>query len=112
MSEVVDPYVILQRIEQMEKELEELRITVLKMVAENLPEEEVDEETLKALEKDLRDMMEGRVKTLSGDEFIELLSKKLGTNAFCMPCFLAPNGRRTRFYSSSQRRREAGNPRA
>ena len=78
MSEVVDPYVILQRIEQIERELEELRVTVLKMVAENLPEEDVDEETLKALEKDLRDMMEGRVKTLSGDEFIELLSKETG----------------------------------
>ena len=40
-----------------------------------IPEEEVDEETLKALEKDIRDMIEGKVKTISGDEAVRRLSK-------------------------------------
>ena len=61
MSEVVNPSALLQKIDQIEKELEELRIMVLKMKAESLPVEEVDEETLKAFEKDLKDMIEGRV---------------------------------------------------
>ena len=47
MSEVVDPHVILQRIEQMERELEELRVTVLK------------------------------VEVLSADEAIKILSEKI-----------------------------------
>jgi len=40
---------------------------LLKMIAENLPEdneEEIDEETLKAFEKDLRDMVGGRLRFL------------------------------------------------
>jgi predicted RNase H-like nuclease (RuvC/YqgF family) len=52
MSEVIhNPNAILQRINEMEKELEELKIMVLKMKAESLPVEEVDEETLRGLEK-------------------------------------------------------------
>ena len=39
--------------------------------------EEVDEETLKALEKDIKDMIEGKVKTISGDEAVKRLSKLL-----------------------------------
>ena len=42
---------------------------------DEIPEEEVDEETLKALEKDIKDMVEGRVKTISGDEAIKRLSE-------------------------------------
>ena len=42
-----------------------------------IPEEEVDEETLKALEKDIRDMIEGRIKTIIGDEAVKMLSKLL-----------------------------------
>ena len=42
-----------------------------------IPEEEIDEETLKALEKDIKDMIEGRVKTISGDEAVKRLSKLL-----------------------------------
>lgn len=68
---------ILQKIDHIQKELEDMRILVLKLIADTLPEEEVDEETLRALEKDLIDMKEGRVKTLSVDEVIELLSKEL-----------------------------------
>ncbi|SEW14750.1 hypothetical protein [Thermococcus thioreducens] len=68
---------ILQKINEMEKELERLKIEVLKMKAESLPVEEVDEETLKAFEKDLKDMIEGRVGTISGDEAIKMLSELL-----------------------------------
>ncbi|ACX73601.1 hypothetical protein Metvu_1751 (plasmid) [Methanocaldococcus vulcanius M7] len=78
MSEVIhNPNAILRRINEMEKELEELRVIVLKMKAESLPVEEVDEETLKAFEKDLKDMIEGRVETISGDEAIKMLSELL-----------------------------------
>ncbi len=77
MSEVINPHVLLQKIDHIEKELEDLKIMLLKMVAENLPEddEEIDEETLKAFEKDLKDMIEGKVEALSADEAIRLLSE-------------------------------------
>jgi len=77
MSEVINPHVLLQKIDHIEKELEDLKIMLLKMVAENLPEddEEIDEETLKAFEKDLEDMIEGKVEVLSADEAIRLLSE-------------------------------------
>jgi len=77
MSEVINPHVLLQKIDHIEKELEDLKIMLLKMVAENLPkdDEEIDEETLKAFEKDLKDMIEGKVEALSADEAIRLLSE-------------------------------------
>ena len=77
MSEAVNPYVLLRKLDRIERELEDLRVMLLKMVSEELPEEEVDEETLRELEKDLKDMMEGKVKTLSADEAIRLLSEEL-----------------------------------
>jgi len=80
MSEVVNPYVLLQKIDRIERELEDLKVMLLKMVAEDLPEddeEEIDEETLKAFEKDLKDMIEGKVEVLSADEAIKILSKKI-----------------------------------
>jgi len=78
MSGVIhNPNAILRRINEIEKELEELRVIVLKMKAESLSVEEVDEETLKAFEKDLKDMIEGRVETISGDEAIKMLSELL-----------------------------------
>ena len=66
---------LLKKIDNVQKELEEIRILVLKLIADSLPEEELDEETLKALEKDLQDMIEGKVKTLSAEEFIKMLSE-------------------------------------
>jgi len=77
MSEAVNPYTLLQKIDRIERELEDLRVMLLKMVSEEIPEEEVDEETLRELEKDLKDMMEGKVKTISADEAIKLLSEEL-----------------------------------
>ena len=77
MSEAVNPYVLLRKLDRIERELEDLRVMLLKMVSEELPEEEVDEETLRELEKDLKDMMEGKVETLSADEAIRLLSEEL-----------------------------------
>nr|AFZ84276.1 plasmid stabilization system, antitoxin protein RelB [Thermococcus sp. EXT9] len=77
MSEVVNPYVLLQKIDHIERELEDLKVMLLKMVAEDLPEEEIDEETLKAFEKDLKDMIEGKVEVLSADEAIKLLSEEI-----------------------------------
>ena len=77
MSEAVNPYTLLQKIDHIERELEDLRVMLLKMVSEEIPEEEVDEETLRELEKDLKDMMEGKVKTISADEAIKLLSEEL-----------------------------------
>ena len=66
---------LLKKIDNVQKELEEVRILVLKLIADSLPEEELDEETLKALEKDLQDMIEGKVETLSAEEFIKMLSE-------------------------------------
>ena len=77
MSEVINPNVLLQRIDQMEKELEELRIEILKMTAEELPVEEVDEETLKDLEKRFEEYKSGKAKVVSGDEAIKRLSEML-----------------------------------
>jgi len=61
----------------MEKELEELRIEILKMTAEELPVEEVDEETLKDLEKRFEEYKSGKAKVVSGDEAIKRLSEML-----------------------------------
>ncbi len=77
MSEALNPRLILQKIDQIERELEDLRVMLLKMVAENLPEEEIDEETLREFERDLKDMIDGKADVISGDEFIELLSKEI-----------------------------------
>ena len=44
---------------------------------DEIPEEEIDEETLKAIEKDLKDMMEGKVETISGDEFLKWLRERM-----------------------------------
>ena len=77
MSEAINPNVLLQRIDQMERELEELRIKVLKMTAENLPVEEVDEETLKDLEKRFEEYKSGKAKVVGGDEAVKILSEML-----------------------------------
>jgi len=77
MSEAINPNVLLQRIDQMERELEELRIKVLKMTAENLPVEEVDEETLKDLEKRFEEYKSGKAKVVSRDEAVRILSEML-----------------------------------
>jgi hypothetical protein len=76
MSEAINPYMILQKIDQIERELEDLRAMLLKMVSEE-PDEEIDEDTLREFEKDLKDMIEGRVETVSGDEAIKILSEGL-----------------------------------
>jgi len=68
---------ILQRINEMEKELERLKIEVLKMKAESLPVEEVDEETLKDLEKRFEEYRNGEAEVVSGDEAIKILSEML-----------------------------------
>ncbi|WP_297506121.1 hypothetical protein [Thermococcus sp.] len=76
MSEAINPNVLLQKIDRIERELEDLRLMLLKMMS-NEPSGEVDEETLREFEKDLKDMVEGEVKTLSADEAIKILSEKL-----------------------------------
>ncbi len=68
---------ILQKINEMEKELERLKIEVLKMKAESLPVEEVDEETLKDLEKRFEEYKSGKAEVVSGDEAIKILSEML-----------------------------------
>ena len=79
----------------LERELEELRIELPKLQAEQLPAEEVDEETLKAFEKDLNDMIEGRVETISGDEAVKMLSELLGEDQhFLSPCCLQDSFRK------------------
>ena len=77
MSEAINPKVLLQRIDQMERELEKLRLEVLKMRAENLPLEEVDEETLKDLEKRFEEYRSGKAKVVSGKEAVRILTQTL-----------------------------------
>ena len=77
MSEAINPNVLLQKIDQMEKELEKLRLEVLKMRAESLPVEEVDEETLKDLEKRFEEYKSGKAEVVSGDEAVKILSAML-----------------------------------
>jgi len=77
MSEVINPNGLLQRIDEMERELEKLRIEVLKMRTENLPVEEVDEETLKDLEKRFEEYKSGKAEVVSGDEAVKILSEML-----------------------------------
>jgi len=48
---------------------------VLKIIAENLPEEEIDEETLAQLKDELENLKAGDISGLSVREFIELLEK-------------------------------------
>jgi len=45
---------ILRKVIQIENDVEELKIMVLKMIADNLPEEEIDEETLSRLKAELK----------------------------------------------------------
>ena len=52
----------------MERELEELKIELLKLQTEQLPSEEVGEETLKDLEKRFEEYKGGKVKVISADE--------------------------------------------
>ncbi|WP_099209805.1 hypothetical protein [Thermococcus henrietii] len=66
---------ILRKVIQIEKDVEELKIMVLKMIADNLPEEEIDEETLGRLKAELKNLKPDNVSGLSVEEFIELLEK-------------------------------------
>jgi len=66
---------ILRKVIQIEKEIEELKILVLKMIADNLPEEEIDEETLSQLKAELKNLKPDNVSGLSVEEFIGLLEK-------------------------------------
>ncbi|CAI1492361.1 conserved protein of unknown function [Thermococcus nautili] len=66
---------ILRKVIQIEKDIEELKIMVLKMIADNLPEEEIDEETLSRLKAELKNLKAGNISGLSVEEFIELLEK-------------------------------------
>jgi len=66
---------ILRKVIQIEKDVEELKIMVLKMIADNLPEEEIDEETLSRLKAELKNLKPDNVSGLSVEEFIELLEK-------------------------------------
>lgn len=66
----------MKKVVQIEKEVEELKkIMVLKMIAENLPNEEIDEETLDLLKAELENLNAENVSGLSVEEFVELLEK-------------------------------------
>ncbi|WP_297552423.1 hypothetical protein [Thermococcus sp.] len=66
---------ILRKVIQIEKDVEELKIMILKMIADNLPEEEIDKETLSRLKAELKNLKPDNVSGLSVEEFIELLEK-------------------------------------
>ncbi len=66
---------ILKKVVQIERDVEDLKIMVLKMIADNLPEEDIDEETLNRLRAELKNLKAGNVSGLSVEEFIKLLEK-------------------------------------
>ena len=66
---------ILKKVVQIERDVEELKIMVLKMIADNLPEEDIDEETLNRLRTELKNLKAEDVSGLSVEEFIKLLEK-------------------------------------
>lgn len=49
------------------------KIMVLKMIATNSPEEEIEDETLTRLKGELKNLKGGNIPCLSVEEFIELL---------------------------------------
>ena len=68
MEKTININPILERVERVERELEELKIELLKLQTEQLPSEEVGEETLKDLEKRFEEYKGGKVKVISADE--------------------------------------------
>ena len=66
---------ILKMVVQIERDVEDLKIMVLKMIADNLPEEDIDEETLNRLRAELKNLKAEDVSGLSVEEFIKLLEK-------------------------------------
>jgi len=66
---------ILKKVVQIERDVEDLKIMVLKMIADNLPEEDIDEETLNRLRAELKNLKAEDVSGLSVEEFIKLLEK-------------------------------------
>ena len=68
---------ILKRIEHMEKELGAMRIELLRLKAKSLPPEEIDEETRKTLEKDIKEFVSGKVRVIDGEEASKLLLASL-----------------------------------
>lgn len=68
VQKIVNINPLLKRIEHMEKELEELKIELLRLQAEQLPSEEVDEATLRELEKRFEEYQEGKAKVVSAEE--------------------------------------------
>jgi len=68
---------ILKRIEHMEKELEAMRVEVLRLKAKSLPPEEMDEETRKAFEEDIKEFVSGKVRVIDGEEASKLLFASL-----------------------------------
>lgn|GEM_PF-1426027 len=78
MEGSIDIAPILKRIEHMERELEELKVELLKLQAKQITGEKADKDSLEALERDLEDMIKRRVKTVSGDEAVKILSELIG----------------------------------
>lgn len=66
---------ILKMVVQIERDVEDLKIMVLKMIADNLPEEDIDEETLNRLRAELKNLKAEDVSGLGVEEFIKLLEK-------------------------------------
>jgi len=66
---------ILKRVIRIEKEVEELKIMILKMIANNLPREKIDEKTSSRLKAELKNLKPDNISGLSVEEFIELLEK-------------------------------------
>lgn len=73
MSEVVNVNPILKKIERLEKDLEELKLEVLRLQVEALPEEEIDDELYKEIMRKAEELESGKRKGVSAEEAVARL---------------------------------------
>ncbi len=73
MGEVVNIDTLINKIEKAENELKAIKLELIKLRAKTLPVENIDKNTKKDFEKDIKEFVSKKIKTISGDETSKLL---------------------------------------
>jgi len=73
MDEVVNIDTLINKIEKAENELKAIKLELIKLRAKTLPVEDIDKNTKKDFEKDIKEFVSKKIKTISGDEASKLL---------------------------------------
>ncbi|WP_056933667.1 hypothetical protein [Thermococcus barophilus] len=76
MAEAVDYSLIIKRIEKIERDLEELKLELLRKQIESQPAEEIDDELYEELLRKAEKLEKGE-EAVSGEEAIKLLKQTL-----------------------------------